>query len=160
EELEARLRREPPVKTPIGGLLAIRAVKLFADGTFGNEGAHLLAPYADRPRRVGTTRLGAAEIEAVARGALQRRHQSATPATGDAAVHDTLGAYQAALAGRTDARFRIEHLGLVDEADIPRLGALGVLAVSHGWLASRRNAEELGPARAERLWDLPALAKV
>jgi predicted amidohydrolase YtcJ len=46
-----------PVTEPIGGLLTIRAVKLYADGALGSRGAHLLEPYADDPNIAALTPL-------------------------------------------------------------------------------------------------------
>jgi len=51
-------------------------------------------------------------------------------AIGDGAVRVTIDGYQAARQanGPRDSRHRIEHIELIDRADVPRLGALGIVA--------------------------------
>jgi predicted amidohydrolase YtcJ len=118
-----------------GGFLTIRAVKLYADGALGSRGAALLEPYDDDPGNVGLLVTPAEGLLEAARLALQRGFQAATHAIGDRANRVTLDAYEKALAERkdvTDARFRIEHAQVLDEADIPRFGRLGVLAAMQG----------------------------
>ena len=56
--------------------------------------------------------------------------QISTHAIGDGAVRRALDGYQAARKanGARDSRHRIEHIELIDPADIPRLRGLGVIA--------------------------------
>ena len=60
----------------------------------------------------------------------RRGHQIAVHAIGDGAVRTTIDGYEAAQRanGRRDSRHRIEHIELIDRADVPRLGALGITA--------------------------------
>lgn len=118
-----------------GGLLDVRAVKLYADGALGSRGAALLEPYADDAGNLGLVRTTPAEILEAARFALAHGFQLGTHAIGDRANRFVLDAYQQAFAERPaakDPRFRIEHAQLLDAADIPRFGALGVLASMQG----------------------------
>jgi predicted amidohydrolase YtcJ len=118
-----------------GGFLTIRAVKLYADGALGSRGAALLEPYDDDPGNVGLLVTPPEGLLEAARLALEKGFQAATHAIGDRANRVTLDAYEKALAERmdvADARFRIEHAQVLDAAEIPRFGRLGVLAAMQG----------------------------
>jgi hypothetical protein len=60
----------------------------------------------------------------------RRGLQIAVHSIGDAAVRQTIDGYEAAQQrnGKRDSRHRIEHIELIDRADVPRLGALGITA--------------------------------
>jgi hypothetical protein len=118
-----------------GGFLTIRAVKLYADGALGSRGAALLEPYSDDPGNTGLLVTSPDEILEAARFALAHGFQVATHAIGDRANRVVLDAYEKALAEHPevrDPRFRIEHAQVLDGADIPRFGKLGVLASMQG----------------------------
>ncbi|HXK09120.1 MAG TPA: amidohydrolase [Vicinamibacteria bacterium] len=120
---------------PGRGMLAVRAVKLYADGALGSRGAALLAPYADDPGNTGLLVTPAAEILEAARFALAHGFQVGTHAIGDRANRIVLDAYEAAFRENPsvqDPRFRIEHAQILAAADIPRFGRLGVLASMQG----------------------------
>jgi predicted amidohydrolase YtcJ len=118
-----------------GGLLTIRAVKLVADGAMGSRGAALLEPYADDPGNTGLVVTPPEEVLEAARYGLAHGFQVATHAIGDRANRFVLDAYAKAFAEAPlvkDPRFRIEHAQILDEKDIPRFGALGVIASMQG----------------------------
>ena len=104
-------------------------VKMFMDGVVDSRTAHMLHSYP------GTDQTGA-PLFAPERfqdicGEIDRRGlQIAVHAIGDGAVRQTIDGYEAARArnGARDARHRIEHIELIDRADVPRLGALGITA--------------------------------
>jgi predicted amidohydrolase YtcJ len=117
------------------GMLTIRTVKLYADGALGSRGAALLEPYADDPGNTGLLVTPFEGILEAARFALSHGFQAATHAIGDRANRIVLDAYAKALGEHTevkDPRFRIEHAQILDAADIPRFGRLGVLASMQG----------------------------
>jgi len=89
-----------PVIGEGNGFLTVRSVKLYADGALGSRGAALLEDYSDEAGNRGLV----IETEDL----IQRAFE---------AVPDV-----------KDHRFRIEHAQILDEADIPRFGALGVIA--------------------------------
>ncbi len=114
-----------------GGMLSVRAVKLYADGALGSRGAALLEPYADDAGNTGLLVTPPAEIQEAARFALASGFQVGTHAIGDRANRLVLDAYEKAFAERPEAkdpRFRIEHAQVLDAADIARFGRLSVLA--------------------------------
>jgi predicted amidohydrolase YtcJ len=118
-----------------GGFLTIRAVKLYADGALGSRGAALLEPYADDPGNLGLLVTPRERLLEAARLALEKGFQVATHAIGDRANRLVLDVYEQALGERGDVRdprFRIEHAQILDAADIPRFGRLGVLASMQG----------------------------
>ncbi|WP_374372267.1 amidohydrolase [Tabrizicola sp.] len=100
-------------------------VKMFMDGVVDSRTAFMLQDYP------GTTERGAPLFEAerfkdICREISRRDLQIAVHAIGDGAVRQTIDGYEAA--GRPDLRHRIEHIELIDRADVPRLGALGITA--------------------------------
>ena len=124
-----------PVTGLGGGMLDVRAVKLYADGALGSRGAALLEPYADDPGNSGLLVTPPGGILEAARFALAHGFQAGTHAIGDRANRIVLDAYETAFRenpGAKDPRFRIEHAQILDAADIPRFGKLGVLAAVQG----------------------------
>ncbi len=120
---------------PGNGMLAVRAVKLYADGALGSRGAALLEPYADDPGNSGLLVTPPEGILEATRFALAHGFQVGTHAIGDRANRIALDAYEKAMAehsGARDPRLRIEHAQILDAADIPRFGRLGVLAAMQG----------------------------
>jgi predicted amidohydrolase YtcJ len=118
-----------------GGMLTVRTVKLYADGALGSRGAALLEPYADDPGNSGLLVTPPERILEAARFALAHGFQVATHAIGDRANRIVLDAYETAFRenpAAKDPRFRIEHAQILDAADIPRFGRLGVLAAIQG----------------------------
>lgn len=111
--------------------LTIRAIKLVADGALGSRGAALLEDYADDPGNKGLLILSEDQIVRVADRALRHGFQVCTHAIGDRANRVVLDAYARAFRQHPqvkDPRFRLEHAQILDEADIPRLAHLGVIA--------------------------------
>jgi predicted amidohydrolase YtcJ len=138
---------------PGRGMLAVRAVKLYADGALGSRGAALLEPYSDDPGNAGLLVTPPEGILEAARFALAHGYQVGTHAIGDRANRIVLDAYETAFRenpAARDPRFRVEHAQILDAVDIPRFGKLGVLAAMQGihcpsdrpWAAAR-----LGQAR-------------
>jgi len=111
------------------GMLAVRAVKLLADGALGSRGAWLSQPYSDEPTARGLEVTPEARLADVMRRAAKAGFQPCVHAIGDAAVTRVLDLYERELGpnGRT-LRPRIEHTQIVRPADVPRFAALGVIA--------------------------------
>ena len=126
----------PPITGLYDDRLAIRSIKLYADGALGSRGAWLLEPYADRPGHRGLAVLEPAFIQKVAHEALEKGYQVCTHAIGDRGCRETLDAYQRALeaTGRMgeDHRFRVEHAQILSTADIPRFRDLRVIPSMQG----------------------------
>jgi predicted amidohydrolase YtcJ len=107
---------------PAVGWLAMRGVKLYADGALGSRGARLYAPYNDDPQNQG---LWLTDPDALARAveaAVAGGWQVAIHAIGDAGIGSVLDAYLAAEAKHPgDLRLRVEHLQVLAPDDLPRL---------------------------------------
>jgi predicted amidohydrolase YtcJ len=105
------------------------AIKLFADGTLGSRTAALLEPY-DGTRVSGLDLLSPADLAALVARASGGGLSVAVHAIGDRACRSALDAFEAAgaAAPRPALPPRIEHAQLVDPADVPRFGRLGVAA--------------------------------
>jgi predicted amidohydrolase YtcJ len=117
------------------GFLTIRAVKLYADGALGSRGAALLEPYTDDPGSRGLLVTPKERLLEATRLALEKGFQVATHAIGDRANRVVLDVYEQALAEHPevkDPRLRIEHAQILDAADIPRFGRLGIIASIQG----------------------------
>jgi predicted amidohydrolase YtcJ len=112
------------------GRLAIRAIKLYADGALGSRGAALLAPYSDDPGNTGLLRTAQADVQHLCERALKAGFQVCTHAIGDRGNRIVLDAYEAALrtSPARDHRLRIEHAQVLAPSDIPRFARLGVIA--------------------------------
>jgi predicted amidohydrolase YtcJ len=111
------------------GMLAVRAVKLFADGALGSRGAWLSQPYSDELGTHGLEVTPGARLAEVIRRAAKAGFQPCVHAIGDAAVNRVLDLYERELGpGGATLRPRIEHAQVVRPADVPRFGALAVIA--------------------------------
>jgi predicted amidohydrolase YtcJ len=114
-----------------GHRVTVRAVKLYADGALGSRGARLLEDYADEPGTRGLLVTSPEQLAATASAAARAGFQPCAHAIGDGANRVVLDLYErleAERASTRDLRPRIEHAQILDEADIPRFGRLGVIA--------------------------------
>ncbi|KAF1686709.1 amidohydrolase [Pseudoxanthomonas broegbernensis] len=138
--------------------LAADAVKLYLDGVIVQRTAAMLEPYEGGGER-GQTQIP----EAVLRQAVERidAHgmQVHVHAIGDRAVRQALDAFAAAAArnGVGDRRHMISHLNVIDPADQPRFGELGVAAVFQPlWACEepymRLTIQRIGPRRKAHVY--------
>ena len=117
------------------GFLTIRSVKLVADGAMGSRGAAFLEPYDDDPDNSGFFTTPPEIVLATARYGLAHGFQVNVHAIGDRTNRMVLDQFEKAFAERPevkDPRFRIEHVQILDAADIARFGKLGVIASMQG----------------------------
>jgi len=128
---EAAEMRAKYGRTRAGGdMLHCDRVKVFVDGVLETYTALMLEGYPDQPANMGAPLFTADEMNEIVRRADRHGLQVATHAIGDGGVRRTLDAYENAIRanGRRDSRHRIEHIEMIDPADIGRLKALGVIA--------------------------------
>ncbi|MDH6265899.1 putative amidohydrolase YtcJ [Rhizobium sp. SG_E_25_P2] len=136
-----------------GDKLSCGRVKIFVDGVIESGTAAMLAEYSDRPGLRGDPIFDAESFKQAAIEADRRGLQIAVHAIGDAAVRITLDGYQAAREanGPRDSRHRIEHVEMIDPADIGRFAELGVVASVqplHAPVGETPTSRSIGPERA------------
>ena len=134
--------------------LRVVGIKVIIDGTIDGCTAALGMPYADGSNAEPIWSLK--ELAPVVAAADAAGLKVAMHAIGDESVRIAIGAVEHAVAenGPRERRHRIEHLELVDRADVDRLAALGITAsmqpvhadpaISENW------SSKLGDDRAER----------
>jgi predicted amidohydrolase YtcJ len=120
-----------PVLDYANGRLAVRAIKISADGALGSRGAALLEPYSDEPHTTGLLTMPPEDVYALTLAAARARFQTAIHAIGDRAnraVMDVFERVQREVPGARALRLRNEHAQILDAAEIPRFASLGVIA--------------------------------
>jgi predicted amidohydrolase YtcJ len=123
--------RRGPLLSHADHRLAVRAVKIMADGALGSRGAALLEPYSDEPSSTGLLVTPPDEVYAQTAAAARAGFQPAVHAIGDRAnrfVLDVFERVQREVAGARALRMRVEHAQILDAAEIPRFASLGVVA--------------------------------
>jgi predicted amidohydrolase YtcJ len=109
--------------------LRLGGVKLYLDGALGSRGAWLKKPYTDAPGQTGLQFLASAEIRNLMVRASMDGFQTAVHAIGDAANAEVIGAIEElAETYPKDRRWRIEHVQIVDPADLMRLGKNDIIS--------------------------------
>jgi predicted amidohydrolase YtcJ len=136
--------------------------KYIVDGAFSPHTAWMLAPYENEPGNTGRSVLSPQALEAIVRRGAKRRRQMAFHAIGDGAVKAVLDAIETVshdLPVVTRLRIRLEHVQLIDPADIERMRRLGVLAsVQPGALTlPERDQALVGAERFARLYPYRSL---
>lgn len=113
-----------------GDMLHSGRVKIFMDGVLESLTALMLDDYPGFPGNTGAPLFTAAQFNEVATRADAHKLQISVHAIGDGGVRRTLDGYEAARRanGKRDSRHRIEHIEVIDKADVPRLKELGVIA--------------------------------
>jgi predicted amidohydrolase YtcJ len=119
-------------------------VKMFMDGVVDSRTAYMLNDYPGVPGHRSEPLFEPERFKVICAEIDRRGLQIAVHAIGDGAVRQTIDGYEAAgqANGFRDMRHRIEHIELIDRADVPRLGALGITA-------------SLQPPHAPGLMDFP-----
>ena len=117
------------------GRLTVRAIKKQIDGALGSRGAWMLEPYTDKPDSSGLNTTSVSDIEATADLAIKNDFQLCVHAIGDRANRETLDLFERvfiANPAKKNLRWRIEHAQHLSLQDIPRFGALGIIASMQG----------------------------
>ncbi|EHB55150.1 Amidohydrolase 3 [Mycolicibacterium rhodesiae JS60] len=126
EQFAASRRTVDDVGSP---LLTAQTVKFFADGVVENETGALLGPYCSGLHDHGMRNWEGDTLAEAARRVDDLGMQIHIHAIGDAAVRQALDAIEFVQArnGTRDRRPVIAHVQLVDETDVGRFAALGVV---------------------------------
>jgi predicted amidohydrolase YtcJ len=150
---------------PDDPLLKTGLATIALDGSIESQTAAMLAPYSTRSSEAGALNMTATDLEKMVSSLDAQGWQVAIDAAGDRAVRVALDAY-AAIAktaqGAKAPRHRIENVVSVDSEDIPRFGALGVIAsmqplhaAGDALIAWSRN---VGPERGPLGWPARSLS--
>ncbi len=97
--------------------LNVRSVKVYGDGALGSRGAALRDHYSDKPGHFGAMVTPVDQIEVLAHRIAETDYQMNTHAIGDSANIVVLRAYEKALKGRTDRRWKVEHVQVISPSD-------------------------------------------
>jgi len=109
--------------------LRLNGVKLYVDGALGSRGAWLKAPYADDPKNTGLPLVGSTQLRNLMSRAALDKFQVAVHAIGDRANAEVLSAIEElSETYKGDRRWRIEHVQILDPADISRVAGHGTIA--------------------------------
>jgi predicted amidohydrolase YtcJ len=151
-------------KPIIGDRFTMRGTKVYMDGAMGSRGAWLKAPYADRPTDdrgrpyTGLALIPLIRLREIADNAWPLGYQMTVHAIGDRGNAEVLDAFRSAAGSiPADARanfrgFRIEHVQMLDLADVPLMASLGVIASmqpTHCTSDMRWVEDRIGMDRAE-----------
>jgi predicted amidohydrolase YtcJ len=152
------------------GHLTVRAIKLFIDGALGSHGAWLLESYTDKPQKTGFPLETMENLTKTAEIGIKHGFQVNSHAIGDRANREILNTYEKvfqAHPNEKDLRWRIEHAQHLHSDDIPRFGALDVIAsiqAIHATSDAPWVIKRIGEKRAQegayvwrKLWDSTAI---
>ncbi len=98
--------------------LNVRSVKVYGDGALGSRGAVLKEPYSDKWGHYGAMVTPVDEIEDLAQRLAISEYQMNTHAIGDSANVAVLRAYEKALKGEKDRRWKVEHAQVITPEDL------------------------------------------
>jgi len=111
--------------------LMIKAVKGFADGALGANGAWMLDEYEDQPGWMGQNVTDMDHLEAIGERCLELGLQYCVHAIGDRANHEVLNIFEKLFQKNNkegeDLRWRIEHAQILAPEDVVRFDKLGVI---------------------------------
>jgi predicted amidohydrolase YtcJ len=155
-ELDALVKRYPDDPLFKGGAIAVTV-----DGAIESHTAAMLEPYVNDSGN-GLAMIDPDHLNKVVRLLDARGWQVLARATGDRAVQMALNAYEHAVRSNPlpdrGRRHRIEHVETVDAADVPRFGALGVIASMQPYRGNPGASQievwlkNIGPERGSRGW--------
>ncbi len=100
--------------------LNVRSVKVYADGALGSRGAALRAPYSDKENHFGAMITPQDSLMKLAKRIAAAGYQMNTHAIGDSANVAVIRAYQEALKGKTDARWKVEHAQILSASEFDK----------------------------------------
>lgn len=135
--------------------LDVRSFKMYGDGALGSRGACMHKPYSDSPEQFGALITPIPDMKMIANRIAASDFQLNTHAIGDSANTVILKVYKAALEGKKDRRWKIEHAQVVQEADFDyfKLGIIPSVQPTHAtsdmyWAGQRLGKERLKNAYA------------
>jgi len=172
----SHLVKEPPIDDEVDAVLRLAdrlgtelvsggVMKILGDGTIEGHTAYLLQPYTDLPDSCGQSPFSEEQWHRLIAAADAVGLDVHVHALGDRTARIALDAIEAAIAVNPvrDRRHTIAHLELVDDADLPRFGMLGVIGqFSANWMArdpsiTVTTVQRCGPQRTATIYRPRAL---
>jgi predicted amidohydrolase YtcJ len=153
-ELSRVWQKKGPLIDP-EGLLTVRSVKAYYDGSLGSRGARLLDDYADQPGHRGVSGGSYGFDQALVADMMKAGFQVGIHGIGDAGNREILDFLQRVEAERPAVRQnrnRIEHAQVVHPDDVARFAAQDVIASmepAHAVEDKPWAADRLGPERVK-----------
>lgn len=131
--------------------LNVRSVKVYGDGALGSRGAALKEPYSDQPGHFGAMVTPVDQIGALAERIAASEYQMNTHAIGDSANVVVLRAYDKALAGKEDRRWKVEHAQVIAPQDFDyfKNGIIPSVQPTHATSDMYWAGDRLGPERVK-----------
>ena len=131
--------------------LNVRSVKVYGDGALGSRGAALKEPYSDQPGHFGAMVTPVDQIGALAERIAASEFQMNTHAIGDSANVVVLRAYEKALAGKEDRRWKVEHAQVIAPQDFDyfKNGIIPSVQPTHATSDMYWAGDRLGPERVK-----------
>lgn len=125
-----KLSENGPIESYANDRLALRSVKISADGALGSRGAAMIRPYSDDPGNRGLLFYDQEELNQMVLKSISNGFQTNIHAIGDRGNRVVLNAFENAIdsLGEQDLRHRIEHAQIVSLEDIPRFKELDIIA--------------------------------
>ncbi len=141
-----------PIDSYANDRLALRSVKLSADGALGSSGAAMKEPYSDDPENRGLLKYDQQELNKIVEKAVSNGYQTNIHAIGDRANNVALNAFEQAKEtfGEKGLRHRIEHAQIVSSEDIPRFAEVNIIASmqpTHATSDMNMAEDRVGPER-------------
>ncbi|MDX1585544.1 MAG: amidohydrolase [Balneolaceae bacterium] len=149
-----RLSENGPITSYAKDRLALRSVKLYADGALGSRGAAMIEPYSDDPDNRGLLFASEEEMTDMILKTASEGYQTNVHAIGDRANRVVLDAFANVKdsLGEQGLRHRIEHAQIVSLEDIPRFKELNIIASmqpTHATSDMNMAEDRVGPNRIE-----------
>jgi predicted amidohydrolase YtcJ len=145
------LAQQGPIPSYKQDMLALRSVKIYADGALGSRGAAMIDPYSDDPDNRGLLFASEEEMTNKVLKTASAGYQTNVHAIGDRANRVVLNAFESVKdsLGNQGLRHRIEHAQIVAPGDFKRFGKYNVIpsiqpthATSDMFWADERLGEE------------------
>lgn len=146
------LSKNGPINSYANDRLALRSVKISADGALGSRGAAMKEPYSDDPGNRGLLFYEQDELNDMVDKSISNGYQTNIHAIGDKANEVVLNAFEQAIEefGDQGLRHRIEHAQIVSLEDIPRFKELDIIAsmqATHATSDMNMAEDRVGPER-------------
>ncbi|MCH2448910.1 MAG: amidohydrolase [Gracilimonas sp.] len=148
------LSENGPINSYANDRLALRSVKISADGALGSRGAAMKEPYSDDPGNRGLLFYDQEKLNEMVMKSVGAGYQTNIHAIGDRANDVVLNAFEKAKEeyGDQGLRHRVEHAQIVSLEDIPRFKELDLIAsmqATHATSDMNMAEDRVGPDRIE-----------